>query len=96
MVEAMALKVGSRGQLQRHHLHTRFHSNPPIGSKVIKRFLCTHIRILNVRHFGMAEVTRLEMWPRGHLQWHHLPTKFHENPPIGSKVISGKHTQTGW
>jgi hypothetical protein len=29
---------------------------------------------------------------RGHLEWQHLPTKFHEHPPIGSKVISGRHT----
>jgi hypothetical protein len=32
------------------------------------------------------------MWHQGPLQWHHLPTKLHENPPIGSKVISGGHT----
>jgi hypothetical protein len=29
---------------------------------------------------------------RGHLEWQHLPTKFHENPPIGSNFISGGHT----
>jgi hypothetical protein len=39
--------------------HTRLHPNSPIGSKVIKEFLCTHLRGLNVRHFGMAEATRL-------------------------------------
>jgi hypothetical protein len=39
----------------------------------------------------MAEATRLEEWRRGHLQWHHLPSRLHENPPIGLKVISGGH-----
>jgi hypothetical protein len=32
------------------------------------------------------------MWHQGHHQWHHLPTKFNENPPLGSKIISGGHT----
>jgi hypothetical protein len=32
------------------------------------------------------------MWFRGHLEWQHLPTKFYENPPISSKVISGGYT----
>jgi hypothetical protein len=82
--------------------HTRVHPNPPIGSKVIKGFLCTHLKSLNVRHFGMAEGMRLKVWRRSHLQGHHLSTKFHENPPVGSKIISGgptdrqTQTQTGW
>jgi hypothetical protein len=29
------------------------------------------------------------MWQRGHFQWHHLPTKFQENPQNSSKFISG-------
>jgi hypothetical protein len=94
MVKAMTLKIRSQGHLQCHHLLARFHSNPPVGSKVIKEFLYTHLRSLNVRHFGVNEATRLNTWRRGHLQWYHLPTKFHENSPIGSKVISGIHTQT--
>jgi len=31
---------------------------------------------------------------RGPLEWHYLRTKFHENLPSGSKVISGGHSQT--
>jgi hypothetical protein len=49
----------------------------------------------------MAEATRLKIWHHGHHQWQHPSTKFHENPNIGSKVISGDtqtrahtHTQT--
>jgi hypothetical protein len=40
----------------------------------------------------MAEATRLKNVASGFIQWYHLSTKFHENPPIGSKVISGGHT----
>jgi hypothetical protein len=66
-----------------------------ISSKSINRFKSfTHLRILNVRHCGMAEATRLEMWHRGHPEWHHPSTKFHENPTIGSKAISGGLTDT--
>jgi hypothetical protein len=65
--------------------------------KFIKVFVCTHFRSLNVRHFGVAEAMGLKMCPRGHLQWHHLPTKFHENPLIGSKLTSGHtHIHTAW
>jgi hypothetical protein len=38
---------------------TKFHPNPPNVSKVIKVFLNTHLRNSNVRHFGVAEATRL-------------------------------------
>jgi hypothetical protein len=95
MLEWLKLRhwiVWSRGHLQCRHLHTRFHLNPPICSKVIKGFLWNHLISLNVRHFGMAEAMRLKVWYSGHLQWNQLPTKFHESPSIGSKVISGRHT----
>jgi hypothetical protein len=75
-------------------------SSPPykISSKSTKRlkrfkvFPYTHLRSLNVRHFGMAEAIRLKKCHRGHLEWQYPRTKFHENPLIGSKVISGGHT----
>jgi hypothetical protein len=58
---------------------------------------CIHLRNLNVRHLGMVEDTGLEVRRRGYLQWHDLPTEFHKNLPIGSKVIGGggrTHRQT--
>jgi hypothetical protein len=66
MVEASGLNSSSNSQdhLQCHHVHTKFHRNPPIGSKVTKVFLFTHLRSLNVPHFRMAEATRLKKWRR--------------------------------
>jgi hypothetical protein len=48
---------------------------------------CTHLISLNICHFGMVEATGLA-WSGDHLQWHHLHTKFHTNPPISSKVAT--------
>jgi hypothetical protein len=46
-----------QGRLQcRHLISFKFTK----GSKVIKVFLYTHLRSLNVHHFGMAEATRLK------------------------------------
>jgi hypothetical protein len=60
MVEATAMNSRSRCYLQCHQFLRRFHPNPPIDSKVITGFLYTHLRSLNVRHFGMAEDTRFK------------------------------------
>jgi hypothetical protein len=38
----------------------------------------------------MVEATGSEMRLWGSLEWRHLFTKFHGNPPIGSKVIRGQ------
>jgi hypothetical protein len=54
---------------------------------------CIHLRSLNVRHCLMVEGTGLKSMHQGRLQWHDLPTEFHKNLPIGSKVIRGD-TQT--
>jgi hypothetical protein len=54
---------------------------------------CIHLRSLNVRHFGMVEGTGLKVGRPGHFQWHDLPTEFHKNLTIGTKVIRGA-TQT--
>jgi hypothetical protein len=38
MVEATGLSSMESGHRQCHHLHTKFHPNPPIGSKVAHKF----------------------------------------------------------
>jgi hypothetical protein len=60
MVEATGLPSTESRSLQCHYLHTKFHPNPPIGSKIIKGYLYAHLRNLEVRHFGMAEAMKLK------------------------------------
>jgi hypothetical protein len=45
----------------------------------------------------MIEAVGLNIIASRSLEWHYLCTKFHENLPSGSEVISGGHTdrQTG-
>jgi hypothetical protein len=46
----------------------------------------------------MVEAMALKLLQRGPLEWHHLPTKYHEDLPSGSKIINGGQTekQTDW
>jgi hypothetical protein len=47
---------------------------------------------LNLNNFKLVEGVGLKLFHRGHLEWHYLGTKFHENLPSGSKVINGEQT----
>jgi hypothetical protein len=40
----------------------------------------------------------MQVWCRGHLQWHVFPAEFYEHFPVGSKVASGGHIdrRTAW
>jgi hypothetical protein len=37
----------------------------------------------------MVAATALQIWRRGHLQWHGLPTECHKDVPVGSEVYGG-------
>jgi hypothetical protein len=59
---------------------------------------CTHLRSLNVRHFGMAETTRLKMWRRGLFNGiTFLPNfmKIHRSVQILLLGDTHTHTQAG-
>jgi hypothetical protein len=47
---------------------------------------------LNLNNFNIIESTVLRIISSRSLEWHHLPTKCHENLPSGSKVIGGENT----
>jgi hypothetical protein len=53
---------------------------------------CLQLTNLNLNHFKMAEDMGLKITAWGPLEWHHLLTKYHEDLPSSSIVISGGHT----
>jgi hypothetical protein len=55
---------------------------------------CIHLGYLNLLHSEVVVVTGLKLKRRGYFQWLYLPTEFHKNLPFGSKVESGRQTQT--
>jgi hypothetical protein len=46
----------------------------------------------NLNNFKTIAAMGLKLLYRGPLEWHYLHTKFHENLPSGSEVISGGRT----
>jgi hypothetical protein len=51
-----------------------------------------HLRSLNFSHFGMVAATALKtMASRSPLM-----NFIHKNLPVGSEVVRGTNTQTGW
>jgi hypothetical protein len=72
------------------------HNNPTIKqSQTIAMHgwkSCMQLSNLNLNNFKMLEDMGLKILHRGPLEWHYLRTKFLENLPSGSKVITGRHT----
>jgi hypothetical protein len=46
--------------------------------------------LIHLKRFGMVAATALRLGRRDNLQWHKLPTEFHKNVQIGSKVDIGE------
>jgi hypothetical protein len=40
--------------------------------------------------FWNGAATELKLWRRGHLQWHELPTEFHEIYRLIQKFVEGQ------
>jgi hypothetical protein len=96
-VEAMRLKnKSSRSPSMSSPPHKKkCHRNPPVSSKVIKGFLYTHLRSLNVRHIEIPEAKILEnvasrsltmVSPAYQISWKSRKST------SGFKGVSGGHT----
>jgi hypothetical protein len=62
MAEAIGLKNMEPSLLSMSSISYKISSKFTNRFKVIKGFLCTHIRSLNVCYFGMVEATGLKVW----------------------------------
>jgi hypothetical protein len=90
MVQATGLNVWHRYHVRRHHILQNFihiHQSvqmlyPPQKFKRPPSW--------NGSSYGIKNVASRPPWR------HYLPTKFHENPPIGSKILAGTDRQTCW
>jgi hypothetical protein len=58
-------------------------------------FSKAHLTSLDLNNFKMIKAMGLKLFNRGFREWLYLLSKFHENLPSGSKVISGRtHRKT--
>jgi hypothetical protein len=57
-----------------------------------RQFSKARLTTLNLSNFKTVKAMGLKIMHQGPLEWHYLLTKFNENLPSGSKVISGGHT----
>jgi hypothetical protein len=63
-----------------------------MGRNPNPQFSKAQLTNLNLNNFKMIEDMGLKLLHRGSLEWHYLRTKFHENLPSTTKIISGGHT----
>jgi hypothetical protein len=61
-------------------------------NKSNQQFSKAYLTTLNLNNFKIIEAIGLKLLYPGSLEWHYLHTKFRENLPSGSEVISGGHT----
>lgn len=81
-----------KDDVQCNHVNPKMLKNPkPLLSKA--RSAATS-KNLKLNYFKIVESMALKLLHRNPLECHHLPTIFHENIPVRSKVIIWGHRQT--
>jgi hypothetical protein len=64
------------------YYHTKF-QDPTSGASI------SHITSLHGHHVSIINSRKMKIQKWGHLYWHYIHIKLHENPSTGSEVIRG-------